>query len=107
MGQGWTKVNYLFILEPGEEEVTELNYKDARDKFVNICRKEYYMFYFDNNPIFYAYSYINKKFDFFNYLKKRDEILDNFVQNLSHQSFTPIKLCFNNSPNTENMMYSL
>lgn len=83
VGQGWTKVDHLFILEPGwKEEVTELNYKEARDKFVNICRKEHFMFYFDNNPIFYAYSYINKSFDFFNYLKKRDEILDNFVQNL-------------------------
>lgn len=76
VGQGWTRVNYLFILEPGwKEEVTELNYKEARDKFVNICKKEHYMFYFDNNPIFYAYSYINKNLDFFNYLEKEMKYL--------------------------------
>ena len=81
IGRGWTRVKYLFILEEGsKKEIIPLDREEAKRKLLNINRKEHFMFYFDNNPLFLAYSYLYKDFDFFSYLHKRDVILSNFVE---------------------------
>jgi len=81
IGSGWVKAKYLFILEgSNKEESIPLNYEEAKRKLLNINRKEYFMFYFDNNPLFLVYSYIYKDFDFFKYLEKRDFIFSNFAK---------------------------
>jgi len=80
IGEGNIRSKYLFFLEIGKENIIPISTSDAERKFMAICRREQY--FFDNNFVLLVYSYFNDKFDFFNVLLERDNILSSFVKKM-------------------------
>jgi len=84
--KGYGVPEFLFILEvyngnnKNKCEIKPLSFNEALSKLLYISMREWY--YFDTNPLLLKYAYANSSFSFRELLKRREEVLNQFLKHI-------------------------